>query len=69
MVRRLGARRWQGLHRAVYAIGVLGVIHYWWLVKRDLTQPILYALVVALLLGLRLRWRLAGRVAATPPPA
>jgi sulfoxide reductase heme-binding subunit YedZ len=53
----------------VYAIGVLGVLHYWWLVKRDLTQPVIYGLVVALLLGLRLRWRLTGRVPARPPAA
>lgn len=57
MVRRLGGRRWATLHKAVYAIAVLGVVHYWWLVKRDLTQPILYAVVLALLLGFRLAWR------------
>ena len=64
MTRRLGARRWQALHRSVYLIAILGVLHYWWLVKRDLTQPALYALVVATLLGLRLYWRHLGRKAA-----
>ena len=54
MVKRLGAARWQLLHKLVYVIGILGVIHYWWLVKRDLTQPIIYACVLALLLGARL---------------
>jgi sulfoxide reductase heme-binding subunit YedZ len=54
MIRRLGGRRWQRLHRAVYAVGVLGVAHYWWLVKKDLTEPVLYALVLGALFALRL---------------
>ncbi len=65
MVRRLGGRRWQALHRAVYAIGVLGVLHFLWLVKADNREPLIYAFVLALLLGYRLylRWR-RDRVAA-----
>jgi methionine sulfoxide reductase heme-binding subunit len=54
MIRRLGGRSWQRLHRAVYAVGVLGVAHYWWLVKKDLTEPIAYACVLATLFALRL---------------
>jgi sulfoxide reductase heme-binding subunit YedZ len=57
MVKRLGARRWQLLHRAVYAIAVLGVVHYWWLVKQDITEPALFALLLAVLLGARVVWR------------
>lgn len=57
MVRRLGGRRWQQLHRSVYAIAILGVVHYWWLVKRDITLPVLYAALLALLLGIRALWR------------
>jgi len=53
MMRRLG-RRWQQLHRLVYLIGFLGVLHYWWLVKKDLTQPLIYGLVLLVLLSLRL---------------
>jgi sulfoxide reductase heme-binding subunit YedZ len=53
MVRRLGAARWQALHRLVYVIATLGVVHYWWLVKKDVTQPASYAGVLALLLGYR----------------
>ena len=53
MMRRLG-RRWKSLHRAVYAVGVLGVLHYLWLVKADLLEP-LYAGILALLLAVR--WR------------
>lgn len=57
MMRRL-KRNWIRLHYAIYPIAVLGVLHYFWLVKRDLTQPIIYALVLALLLGYRLYVRL-----------
>lgn len=53
MMRRLG-RRWQQLHRLVYLVGLLGVLHYLWLVKKDLTQPLIYAGVLLVLLGLRL---------------
>jgi len=53
MVRRLGGKRWLALHRLVYVVATCGVIHYWWLVKRDLTQPAIYAAVLALLLGFR----------------
>ena len=53
MMRRLG-KRWQALHRLVYVIGVLGVVHYWWLVKKDITLPLVYGAVLALLLGYRL---------------
>lgn len=52
MIRRLG-RRWKTLHRSVYAIGVLGVLHYLWLVKADVREPLLYAAILAGLLGWR----------------
>lgn len=52
-IRRLG-QRWQALHRLVYLIATLGVIHYWWLVKKDVSEPVVYALVLVLLLGVRL---------------
>jgi sulfoxide reductase heme-binding subunit YedZ len=57
MIHRLGGRRWQALHRAVYPIAILGVTHYWWMVKKDITEPVIYAVILALLLGLRLLWR------------
>jgi len=53
MIRRLG-RKWQTLHRLVYVAAVGGVIHYWWLVKADVTRPMTYGAVMALLLGFRL---------------
>jgi len=75
MIKRLGGKRWQALHRSVYAIAIMGVIHYWWLVKADLTEPILYSLVLAALLGFRVWWRneelkaqLAGKYGMEGPP-
>ena len=53
-IRRLGGRNWQRLHRLIYATGIAGVIHYWWRVKADTLHPIIYASLVALLLGYRL---------------
>ncbi len=60
-MRRLG-RRWQKLHRLVYAAAVLGCVHYWWQVKADVREPLVYAAILALLLGWRLyrRRRAAG---------
>lgn len=60
MMRRLG-RRWQSLHRLIYPIAILGVWHFWWQVKQDIREPLIYASVLALLLGFRIwhRWRRA----------
>jgi sulfoxide reductase heme-binding subunit YedZ len=55
-IRRLG-KRWALLHRLVYAIAVLAVLHFWWLVKSDIREPALYAAILAVLLGWRLWWR------------
>lgn len=55
MIKRLG-RNWRRLHRLIYLIGVLGVLHYLWLVKADITEPLIYAGVLAALLGYRLWW-------------
>ncbi len=56
MRRRMG-RRWQTLHNATYVIAVLGVWHYWWQVKQDITEPLIYAGILALLIGARVTWR------------
>jgi sulfoxide reductase heme-binding subunit YedZ len=53
-IRRLGGKRWQQLHRAIYAAAVLGVIHYYWLVKSDVRKPLMYGAIVAILLAWRL---------------
>ena len=67
MIRRLGGRRWQLLHRLIYASAVAGVIHYYWLVKADVTLPLRYAAIVALLLACRIGFYFADRRA--PPDA
>ena len=64
MIRRLGGRRWNVLHRLVYATAMLGVVHYWWLVKADVHRPMAYAAVVALLLTFRVYWKRAHAVPA-----
>lgn len=70
-LRRLGGRRWQALHRSSYGIAVLGVVHFWWLVKAGVFTPLIYALILAALLGLRAWWRELERrrQLSTPPPA
>lgn len=55
MVRRLGARYWINLHRLVYPIGVLAVLHYYLLVKADLTWPLIYGTVLAIAFGWRIK--------------
>ncbi|AXK71679.1 sulfoxide reductase heme-binding subunit YedZ [Lysobacter sp. TY2-98] len=60
-MRALG-RRWGQLHRAIYVIAVLAVLHFWWLVKSDIREPLLYATIAALLLG----WRVWKRFAISP---
>lgn len=69
MVRRLGAARWQLLHRLVYVIATLGVVHFWWLVKKDIREPAVFAIVLTILLGVRLIYakRKSG-VTANPRP-
>ena len=54
-IRRLGGRRWQILHRSIYVAAICGVIHYYWLVKSDVREPLMYAVILAILL----LWRLA----------
>ncbi len=67
MMKRLGGKKWQKLHRLIYAIAVLGVVHYWWLVKKDITQPLIYALVLAALLGIRLVFKAQFRIPVVMP--
>lgn len=59
MVRRLGGKNWQRLHRLIYMIAALGILHFWWMKagKNDFAEPILFGSIIAILLGLRLYWR------------
>lgn len=53
MLRRLGGARWKKIHRWIYVICLAGVIHFWWLVKKDISEPFLFALIYAVSLLLR----------------
>jgi sulfoxide reductase heme-binding subunit YedZ len=57
-IRRLGGRRWNLLHRLVYVSAICGALHYWWKVKLDVTNPVIYAAIVGVLLG----WRVVKAV-------
>ncbi|MFC3107530.1 sulfite oxidase heme-binding subunit YedZ [Undibacterium arcticum] len=62
MVKRLGGKRWQWLHRLIYLIAPLGILHFWWMkaAKHDFVQPLLFGAIVGALLLMRLYWRFAG---------
>jgi methionine sulfoxide reductase heme-binding subunit len=72
-IRRLGGKRWQALHRLIYASATAGVIHYYWLVKSDIRKPVEYGAILAALLGIRVvRWAAQRRSVArlqSPPAA
>lgn len=67
-IRRLG-RRWQLLHRLIYISAWLGVLHFFWLVKADTRQPLVFAAVLAVLMILRLPWFKRRRSATRGPRA
>jgi len=69
MVRRLGPKRWQKLHRLVYFVALAGVIHFYWLVKSDVREPLMYGAILALLMLFRVRLWLhkEPKRVATPP--
>jgi len=75
MIQRLGGRRWQWLHRLIYAAACAGIIHFLWLVKKDKTRPIEYGIVLGILLAYRLivwtysRLRAQKRTQARPAVA
>ena len=59
-IRRLGGKRWQLVHRLVYVSAVAGVVHYYWLVKSDITLPLFYGAIIGLLLAYRAAVKLAA---------
>jgi sulfoxide reductase heme-binding subunit YedZ len=67
-IRRMGGKKWAWLHRLVYVTAIAGVVHYWWLVKADLTRPEIYAAIVAILLAARV-WFSVRRSAPRPAGA
>ena len=68
-IRRLGGKRWQMLHRAIYATAILGVIHYYWLVKSDVRKPLQYAAIVGILLAWRIGSWIQRRSAKAGEPS
>ena len=66
-IRRLGGKRWQRLHRLVYASGVAAVVHYYWLVKSDVRLPLLYGAIIGALLLFRIAVRLRFQPAQMRP--
>ncbi len=67
-IRRLGGRRWNQLHRLVYAAAVTGTVHYLWAVKKDTLFPVVYFLLFAALLGVRVWWARGGAARPTRAP-
>jgi sulfoxide reductase heme-binding subunit YedZ len=66
MMRRLGGKRWRGLHQWVYLAGFAGVVHFWWLVKKDITEPALFALAFSVAMLVRVLMK--ARKRSTPLP-
>jgi sulfoxide reductase heme-binding subunit YedZ len=64
-IRRLGGKRWQLLHRLIYITAVCGVVHYLWLVKSDITRPLTYGAILAVLLAIRAWYAWRPKAAAT----
>ena len=62
-IRRLG-RKWQSLHRLVYLAAIGAIVHFWWLVKADITEPRRWAVAVSALLGFRLWWSWRARASS-----
>jgi sulfoxide reductase heme-binding subunit YedZ len=65
MIRKLGGKRWQWIHRLIYLIAPLGILHYWWIksAKNNIGQPLLYGVIIALLLALRVYWSVSKKKA------
>jgi methionine sulfoxide reductase heme-binding subunit len=53
-IRRLGGKRWNQLHRLVYITAIAGVVHYWWLVKADISRPLAYGAILGVLFAIRI---------------
>jgi sulfoxide reductase heme-binding subunit YedZ len=64
MVKRMGAKRWQRLHRLIYLIAPLAILHFWWMRagKHNFEEPIIFGTIVAALLLLRIMWAVRKRL-------
>lgn len=61
MLKRL-RERWKKLHQLVYGIAILGIFHFWWLVKKDIREPLLYATILFFLLGIRVYYKYSNQM-------
>lgn len=61
MIKKLGVR-WKKIHQSVYLIAILGVTHFWWLVKKDIREPVIFAVVLIVLLGIRIYFKQRKKV-------
>ncbi len=68
-IRWMGGRKWKLLHRLIYISGVSAVVHFWWKVKADVREPAIYAAVLAVLLGIRLVFRIHAKLSRSGSPA
>lgn len=68
-IRRMGGKKWAALHRLVYASAIAGVVHYWWLVKADISRPQTYAAIVAMLLAARVYYQFKKNRPSVRPSA
>jgi methionine sulfoxide reductase heme-binding subunit len=67
-IRKLGGKRWNALHRLIYVTGVAAVVHYWWLVKKDITKPLEMAGILVILFGVRVFFDVRKRLLAGKKP-
>lgn len=63
---RLLRERWKKLHQLVYLVALLAIVHFWWLVKKDIREPMLYASILIFLLAIRLVYKLKARAISAP---
>jgi sulfoxide reductase heme-binding subunit YedZ len=68
-IRRLGGKRWNRLHRLIYGVAILGVFHFLWLVKLELTLPLIYGGVLVLILAARIGVKQRAKKRPAPPPS
>lgn len=63
---RLLRERWKKLHQLVYLVALLAIVHFWWLVKKDIREPVLYASILIFLMAIRLVYKLKARAISAP---
>lgn len=68
MIKRL-KKNWKKLHQLIYVIAILAILHFWWLVKKDVTEPFYYAAVLILLFGIRLYYQYSSKKSVHNKPS